>query len=185
MPFGALASNHHCARPRAVDGGEQAVLFDRLRGVLPETRDEGTHFLVPWLQKAIIFDVRTRPRSISSVTGTKGAHPRRSPGVVDSLRERAAPSLPERLLFGGTAPRSAHRRCADLQQVNLTLRLLSRPDSAKLPKIYQARAHPARRARPIALLLSGDGRTLFLDPAAATGRGLRRARASLHLQRGP
>jgi prohibitin 1 len=56
-----------------VDGGEQAVLFDRLKGVLPETSGEGTHFLVPWLQKAVIFDIRTRPRSISSVTGTKGA----------------------------------------------------------------------------------------------------------------
>ena len=59
----------------AVDGGEQAVLFDRLKGVLPHTSSEGTHFLVPWLQKAVIFDIRTRPRSISSVTGTKGASP--------------------------------------------------------------------------------------------------------------
>ena len=49
------------------------MLFDRLKGVLPETSGEGTHFLVPWLQKAVIFDIRTRPRSISSVTGTKGA----------------------------------------------------------------------------------------------------------------
>lgn len=78
-----------------VDGGEQAVLFDRMKGVLPETAGEGTHFLVPWLQKAVIFDIRTRPRSISSVTGTK-----------------------------------------DLQQVNLTLRVLSRPEVAQLPRIY-------------------------------------------------
>lgn len=49
------------------------MLFDRINGVLPHTKDEGTHFLVPWLQKAILFDVRTRPRSISSATGTKGA----------------------------------------------------------------------------------------------------------------
>jgi len=33
---------------------------------------EGTHFLIPWLQKPYIYDVRTRPRSITSVTGTKG-----------------------------------------------------------------------------------------------------------------
>jgi len=78
-----------------VDGGEQAVLFDRIQGVLPNTTGEGTHFLVPFFQKAIIFDIRTRPRSISSVTGTK-----------------------------------------DLQQVNLTLRVLSRPDVGQLPKIY-------------------------------------------------
>jgi len=29
-----------------VDGGEKAVLFDRLRGVLDETSSEGMHFLV-------------------------------------------------------------------------------------------------------------------------------------------
>lgn len=81
-----------------MDGGEQAVLFDRLQGVLPDTKGEGTHFLVPWLQKAVVFDIRTRPRTISSVTGTK-----------------------------------------DLQQVNLTLRVLSRPDVGKLPKIYSVR----------------------------------------------
>jgi len=54
-----------------VDGGHQAVLFDRFHGVLEETSGEGTHFIIPWLQKAFIFDIRTRPRSITSVTGTK------------------------------------------------------------------------------------------------------------------
>jgi len=33
--------------------------------------NEGTHFLVPWLQKAIIYDVRTKPRNISTTTGSK------------------------------------------------------------------------------------------------------------------
>ncbi|RRT63444.1 hypothetical protein B296_00023134 [Ensete ventricosum] len=73
-----------------VDGGERAVLFDRFRGVLPETVGEGTHFLVPWLQKPFIFDIRTRPHTFASNSGTK-----------------------------------------DLQMVNLTLRLLSRPDVLK------------------------------------------------------
>jgi len=47
------------------------VIFDRLRGVLPVAVTEGTHFVVPWLQKPIIFDVRTRPRNIATTTGTK------------------------------------------------------------------------------------------------------------------
>jgi regulator of protease activity HflC (stomatin/prohibitin superfamily) len=72
-----------------VDGGEQAVLFDRVKGVLPETTAEGTHFLVPWLQKAVIFDVRTRPRSISSVTGTKGASAGWPAAAVSRPRARA------------------------------------------------------------------------------------------------
>ncbi|KAK7271559.1 hypothetical protein RJT34_27563 [Clitoria ternatea] len=79
-----------------VDGGQRAVLFDRFRGILDETVGEGTHFLIPWVQKPYIFDIRTRPHTFSSVSGTK-----------------------------------------DLQMVNLTLRLLSRPDTNNLPTIVQ------------------------------------------------
>jgi len=79
-----------------VDGGQRAVLFDRFRGILDSTVGEGTHFLIPWVQKPYIFDIRTRPHTFSSVSGTK-----------------------------------------DLQMVNLTLRVLSRPDTEKLPTIVQ------------------------------------------------
>ncbi|KAM7268458.1 hypothetical protein ACFE04_010624 [Oxalis oulophora] len=79
-----------------VDGGKRAVLFDRFRGVLDETVGEGTHFLIPVLQKPFIFDIRTKPHTFSSVSGTK-----------------------------------------DLQMVNLTLRVLSRPEVSRLPYIFQ------------------------------------------------
>ncbi|KAG6742784.1 hypothetical protein POTOM_053723 [Populus tomentosa] len=79
-----------------VDGGQRAVLFDRFRGVIDTTIGEGTHFLIPWLQKPFIFDIRTRPHTFSSVSGTK-----------------------------------------DLQMVNLTLRVLSRPEVSRLPHIFQ------------------------------------------------
>ena len=54
-----------------VKGGTRAVIFDRLSGVKESVVNEGTHFLVPWLQRAIVFDVRTRPRNISTTTGSK------------------------------------------------------------------------------------------------------------------
>jgi len=54
-----------------VDGGFRAVMFDRLRGVQSGVKGEGTHFRIPWLQTPHIFDVRIRPRNISSATGTK------------------------------------------------------------------------------------------------------------------
>ena len=73
-------------------------MFDRFRGVLPKASLEGTHFLIPFIQNPTIYDLRTRPRSITSVTGTK-----------------------------------------DLQQVNLTLRLLFRPDVDQLPEIHMTR----------------------------------------------
>eukprot|EP00088_Acartia_fossae_P054214 TRINITY_DN62048_c0_g1_i1.p1 TRINITY_DN62048_c0_g1~~TRINITY_DN62048_c0_g1_i1.p1 ORF type:complete len:291 (-),score=11.40 TRINITY_DN62048_c0_g1_i1:40-891(-) len=54
-----------------VRGGQRAVIFDRVSGVSDKIRQEGTHFLVPWLQKPVIFDVRTTPRNISTTTGSK------------------------------------------------------------------------------------------------------------------
>lgn len=54
-----------------VKGGTRAVIFDRLSGVKEEVVNEGTHFLVPYLQRAIAFDVRTKPRNIATTTGSK------------------------------------------------------------------------------------------------------------------
>ncbi|KAK7431978.1 Prohibitin-1, subunit of the prohibitin complex (Phb1p-Phb2p) [Neonectria magnoliae] len=54
-----------------VRGGTRAVIFDRYSGVKETVVNEGTHFLVPWLQKAIVFDVRTKPRNIATTTGSK------------------------------------------------------------------------------------------------------------------
>jgi len=55
-----------------VDGGERAVMYDMLRGgILDDVRSEGTHFMIPFVQRPIVLDVRTRPREIPSVTGTK------------------------------------------------------------------------------------------------------------------
>merc|ERR1712200_347108 len=57
---------------------------------------EGLHFRIPWFQYPIIYDIRARPRKISSPTGSK-----------------------------------------DLQMVNISLRVLSRPDQTFLPQMYQ------------------------------------------------
>lgn len=60
-----------------VDGGEQAVMFNRFAtpfnagGVSDRKYGEGTHFMVPWLQTPTIYSVRTRPKDIQTTTGTK------------------------------------------------------------------------------------------------------------------
>jgi len=54
-----------------VDGGSRAVMFNRLSGVQKTVMAEGTHFRIPWFQTPHVFDVRIRPRNISSNTGTK------------------------------------------------------------------------------------------------------------------
>ncbi|XP_012542570.1 protein l(2)37Cc [Monomorium pharaonis] len=78
-----------------VDGGHRAVIFDRFAGIKDTVIGEGTHFFIPWVQKPIIFDIRSRPRNVPVITGSK-----------------------------------------DLQNVNITLRILFRPVPDKLPKIY-------------------------------------------------
>jgi len=47
------------------------LIFDRLKGVKEKVVPEGTHFLIPWIQKPIIYDVRISPRHIRSETGSK------------------------------------------------------------------------------------------------------------------
>ncbi|XP_055334085.1 prohibitin-2-like [Paramacrobiotus metropolitanus] len=79
-----------------VEGGHRAIIFSRLGGVQNEVYAEGLHFRIPWFHYPIIYDIRSRPRSISSPTGSK-----------------------------------------DLQMVNISLRVLARPDAVALPRIYR------------------------------------------------
>jgi len=78
-----------------VEGGHRAVMFDRFRGVLQDVVGEGTHFMIPWVQQPVLFDIRARPKNVPTVTGSK-----------------------------------------DLQNVNITLRVLYRPVPNALPNIY-------------------------------------------------
>lgn len=79
-----------------VEGGHRAIVFSRIGGIQKNVYSEGLHFRIPWFQWPIIYDIRSRPRKISSPTGSK-----------------------------------------DLQMVNITLRVLARPDASKLPQIYR------------------------------------------------
>jgi len=46
-------------------------MFNRLGGLADKPIGEGTHFMVPWFQVPFIYDVRTRPKTIDTTTGTK------------------------------------------------------------------------------------------------------------------
>lgn len=54
-----------------VQGGQRAVIFDRFQGVKQQVVGEGLNFVVPWLQRPIIYDVRTKPKTITTTTGSK------------------------------------------------------------------------------------------------------------------
>ncbi|EZA49542.1 Prohibitin-2 [Ooceraea biroi] len=79
-----------------VEAGHRAIIFSRLGGIQKDIMTEGLHFRVPWFHYPIIYDIRSRPRKISSPTGSK-----------------------------------------DLQMVNISLRVLSRPDASTLPAMYR------------------------------------------------
>ncbi|KAL1993469.1 hypothetical protein VTN49DRAFT_3418 [Thermomyces lanuginosus] len=79
-----------------VDGGHRAIKYSRISGVKKDIYGEGTHFRIPWIETPIDYDVRAKPRNVSSLTGTK-----------------------------------------DLQMVNITCRVLSRPRIEALPQIYR------------------------------------------------
>lgn len=54
-----------------VEGGHRAVIYDRFSGVDTAVKAEGLHFLVPWLQRPNVFDIRTRPYELTSLTGSR------------------------------------------------------------------------------------------------------------------
>lgn len=54
-----------------VEGGHRAVVFNRVVGIKEEVFEEGTHFMVPWFDRPIIYDVRARPSLIQSQSGSK------------------------------------------------------------------------------------------------------------------
>jgi prohibitin 2 len=80
----------------SVEAGHRAIKFNKYKGILPTIYKEGWHLMWPWLERPIIYDVRTHPQIFKSQTGSR-----------------------------------------DLQFVDLTVRVLYRPDGADLPHIYR------------------------------------------------
>lgn len=54
-----------------VDPGEAAIIFDKFAGVKSQVYGEGTHFKIPLIQDPIIFDIRSKPRSVPVTTGSR------------------------------------------------------------------------------------------------------------------
>lgn len=54
-----------------VEVGHRALVFNKLFGLREKAYTEGTIFRVPWLEEVIDYDIRFRPTSIPSLTGSK------------------------------------------------------------------------------------------------------------------
>ncbi len=92
-----------------VPAGQVGVVYDRIRGVLPQTMHEGLGFAIPFIQQVTLFDTRLQEYTMSAVT--------------DEGAMRKDDSL--------DAPTS------DGQEVKVDATVLYRVDGAKAAEIYQ------------------------------------------------
>lgn len=79
-----------------VEPGHRAFKFNAISGVKENVFREGWHFRIPVIEKPIVYDIRARPKTIKSATGSK-----------------------------------------DLQTVNLSLRLMYKPNENRIFQIYR------------------------------------------------
>lgn len=80
-----------------IQPGHAGIVYNRFGGLDEKTvLTEGLNFVVPWFQRAIVYDIRTRPQPIDTQSGSK-----------------------------------------DLQMVQISLRVLFRPDARNLPFVYR------------------------------------------------
>ncbi|KAJ6690903.1 PROHIBITIN-1 MITOCHONDRIAL-LIKE [Salix koriyanagi] len=54
-----------------VEGGHRAIMFNRLVGIKEKVYPEGTHFMIPWFERPVIYDVRARPHLVESTSGSR------------------------------------------------------------------------------------------------------------------
>lgn len=69
--FGGLAVYGATHSLFNVEGGHRAVVFNRVIGIKDQVYSEGTHLMVPWFERPIIYDVRARPSIIQSTSGSR------------------------------------------------------------------------------------------------------------------
>jgi prohibitin 2 len=55
----------------SVPGGHRAVVFNRLTGMKDNVYGEGLNFNLPWFERPVVFDIRTRPVNLQTLTGSK------------------------------------------------------------------------------------------------------------------
>jgi len=80
-----------------VQPGHKGIIYSRFYGLSEEAKlKEGLNFVIPWFERPVVFDIRTRPQQIQTASGSK-----------------------------------------DLQMVQISLRVLFRPDGNELPFIYR------------------------------------------------
>nr|GMD36768.1 prohibitin-1, mitochondrial [Ipomoea batatas] len=107
-----------------VDGGHRAIVFNRIGGIKDKVYPEGTHFMLPWFERPIIYDVRARPHLVESTSGSRDLQ-----------------MVPIIIFFSyrlSTYLSSMYDPCSSfVAKVKIGLRVLTRPVPDQLPTVYR------------------------------------------------
>ena len=58
-----------------IEPGHIGLVYNRIGGLNDNVNGklfEGFHFIIPWFQRAIVYDIRTRPQLVNTSSGSKG-----------------------------------------------------------------------------------------------------------------